>query len=145
VPKSSPAPVIRFPSPDLAAEADEFYAAWLARKAFAPTEARYQYLLKMRLDRCTDAAKPYSEKSARCEVFVSARGFDRTIPAKALHKALGLARFLQAVKTTLTGASVFLSADQVEAIAITTQTGSRTVKCLPILALPIEAPLPKAA
>lgn len=144
----APAPVIPLPKPpaeNRAAIVDEYGEAARRVAAFAPTKKRYDQLRDIITGWCPDAAQSYPFHGAAYQLTVSPRAIERTIPAKALYKALGLAKFLQAVKTTLKGASAFLGTCEVDALVVTTQSGSREIATTPILSVPREGALPKAA
>lgn len=138
------APIVELRAADArAAIVDEFGEADRRVKAFAPTQKRRDQLRDIITGWCPDAELEYPFSGEAYALIVSPRASVREIPARALYKALGLVRFLAAVKTTLKGASAFLGSCEVDALVVSARTGSREIAVTPRLAPAAE--LPKAA
>lgn len=155
MPKSSPKPsapakVIPFPDPfpdplpvpspvtraliDEYGDLDERWrlsAPWRARREKVADLIRAAYK-----DRPADTG--YSAGGARFTLHVSAAGDERKIDARALYRALGLAKFLRAVKTTITGAAAFLAVGELEVLITAARTGPRTLTATPATPVPAE-------
>lgn len=130
---------------DRAALIDEYGAAAELRDRFAPTEKRYHALREEINSWCPEADLTYTEKGARYMLAISTRAVERKVGAKEAYKALGLAKFLRAASVSLKALGEFLSAPDIDRIAVASRTGSRTISATPIIAVPRELAEPRAA
>jgi hypothetical protein len=126
---------------------NEFGDASVRRKAFAPTEARYQALLaEIKGWHDADAAElASSEKTDRYQIDISARSSESTINLKAAHKAMGLAAFLRACGMTLKALRAALAPAEAEKLVSVALTGSRSVTATALVTAPRAAALEREA
>jgi hypothetical protein len=107
---------------------DAFGEAAKAREDFAPTEALYQKLHK-ELKACYADAAPnagFVETGEHWILDVSARKMERVVDVKKARKRLGAATFLKVCTVTLKALESYLLKPEIDALAVASQTGSRS-------------------
>jgi hypothetical protein len=122
-----------------AAIVNEYFDLEQLYKAFQPTSKRREQVRQEIVSWCEDPAKEYSEKTDRVHLIISPCADKREIDTRAAYKVLGLKQFLLAAKVSMTALADYLTKPVIEAMAVTTQTGPRTLNPTPIVAAPVEA------
>lgn len=117
-----------------AALIDEFGDIVALRDAFAPTEKRYQQLRKQfeALLGGAGAEEEFTPSGERFSLNISARSIDRYVPVKVARKRLGLAAFMECCSVTLKSLENFLLKPEIDALAVSERTGSRSYVPLPL-------------
>lgn len=113
---------------------DDFGDVVKLRDAFAPTEKLYQRLRLQLAAQCA-GAPPDAEFLVRGERYtlrISACSFDSRVDVPKARKRLGAAAFLECCSVTLRALAGYLTAPEVEALTIRTQTGSRSYNAIPL-------------
>jgi hypothetical protein len=130
---------------DRASIVNEYFEVDKLHDEFAPTEKRRKQLRDEIVSWCPDATKEYSEKTDRCHLVISACAPERKVDNAAAFKILGKPSFLKACAVSMKALAVYLTTPVIEALLITTITGSRTLNATPVVSAPVEAAQEKAA
>jgi hypothetical protein len=115
---------------------DDFGDVVRLRDAFAPTERLYQQL-RTELSSLTSTGDPESEyvlKGERFTLRISPCSLERKVDVEKAKRKLGVSAFLECCTVTLRALGQYLAAPDVEALTITTRTGSRSYVPVPIAA-----------
>ncbi len=129
---------------DRAAIIDEFGDIAKLRADFAPTEKRHKQLSDEIKTWYEDspADQDFVEKGTRYQLDISPCSNVTLIDVKAAKKKLGLAKFLKCVSITLKALAVFLTEPEIAELTSTEQTGYRSYKPTPMIALPPNPGIP---
>lgn len=112
---------------------DDFGDAQKAHNEFKPTEALYQKLRKELegLTKGAPANQVFIECGKKWTLDISARANERAVPPAAVRKRLGAALLLKICTVTLKALEPYLLKPEIDALAVTEQTGSRTYSTTP--------------
>jgi hypothetical protein len=123
-----------------AAAIDEFGDIVKLRKAFLPTEQRYQTLLREIAPwyAKSAAAKEFVASGERWQLNVSMCQRQSSIDIWAVYKLLGLTKFLKICSVTLKAIGEFLTQSQIDGLTSHERTGRRDYVPTLILAPPAE-------
>jgi hypothetical protein len=113
---------------------DDFGDVVKLRDAFAPTERLYQKL-RNELSGLAAAGDPEAEfvvTGERYTLRISSCSIERKVDIQKARKKLGAAAFLECCSVTLKALGNFLAAPDVDALAVSTRTGSRSYVPVPI-------------
>lgn len=104
------------------------------RAAFALTEGRYQKLHKQLAELAAkgDPETEYIAEGERYTLQISMCKMESTVDIPRARKKLGAAAFLEVCTVTLKALRRFLTEPEVEALTISTRTGSRSYVAVPM-------------